>query len=99
MKGTSCDPKYWLPRKVGAWCGRCGGFVKIKMKTITTTKTELFEVKGDMEYEFEIQHRPETKNCGFCATCGDSVDVTSLPHEAIDRLRLIAELVHAKGKS
>lgn len=85
-------PKQMLPRKVAAWCHECNALVAVN------TSEETYELGG---YKVINGERTEWSNyagrrlVSHCKTCGTLVDANSLPHEAIDCLRVIAEMIHA----
>jgi len=88
-------PKKLLPRKVAAWCYECKALVPVN------TSEESYE-KGS--YKIINGERTEWSEYGgrrlicHCKTCGNIVDANSLPGEAIDCLRVIAEMIHAGYK-
>ena len=84
-----------LPKKVGAWCHYCNGFVPTTQRKVTTTEGRYIKQRGDgVDVDIEWEQKPVVKNQSFCKKCGAFVDSSNLPHQAIDRLRLIAEMLH-----
>lgn len=89
-------PKKLLPRKVNAWCLNCNSFVPIKLRTATVESGTWEKIRSDgYNIDIDTLHKPVTKNIAFCKRCDHEVDCNILPSQAIDCLRVIAEMIHA----
>lgn len=84
-----------LPRGVGAWCFQCNGLVAIA-QYVETTQTGRFMIRDGKRIEW--MDNTKTVMQGYCAKCGAEVETDRLPFQAIDRLRMIAEMIHAEEK-
>lgn len=88
--------KQLLPRGVAAWCHGCNGFVAADKCEETYSYGEYKIVDGKRR---DFERGAGRRLAFFCAKCKQQIDVNNLPHQAIDRLRFIAEVIHAEGRT
>lgn len=74
---------------------QCDGFVKTEMVKQRKVRISRVAYYDDVQQPGEIVEREYIDTISHCKTCGHYVDTLKIPSYVIDRLRFLAEIIHA----